>query len=66
LVFGSPVLPRATAASKLGEHSQYKFYAQYFPGQSPRTVADKHYVRPSDKEFFEALAWLEGALGLKK
>jgi hypothetical protein len=29
------------------------------------TVADKHYVRPSDREFFEALAWLEGALGLK-
>jgi hypothetical protein len=50
----------------LGEHSQYKFYAQYFLGQSPPTVADKHYVRPSDREFFEALAWLEGALALKK
>ncbi len=61
----APKALRATAASKLGEHSQYKFYAQYFLGQSPRTVADKHYVKPADKEFFEALAWLEGALALK-
>lgn len=58
-----PKALRATAATMLGEHSQYKFYAQYFLGQSPRTIADKHYVRPSDNEFFEALAWLEKALG---
>ncbi len=27
---------------------------------SPRTVADRHYVIPSDKEFFESLDWLRG------
>jgi integrase len=32
---------RTTAATKLGEHKEYKFYAQYFLGQSPKTVADK-------------------------
>jgi integrase len=61
----APKALRATAASKLGEHPRYKFYAQYFLGQSPRTVADKHYVKPNDVEFFAALAWLEGALGLR-
>jgi hypothetical protein len=60
-----PKALRATAATRLGEHAHYKFYAQYFLGQSPRTVADKHYVRPSDTEFFEALAWLEKILGFK-
>jgi len=56
---------RATGASKLAEHPQYKYFSQYYLGHSPRTVAEKHYVRPTDKEFFEALAWLEGALGLR-
>jgi integrase len=55
---------RATAASKLAEHKDYKFYVQYFLGHSPRTVADKHYVVPSRREFDEAVAWLETALGI--
>jgi hypothetical protein len=59
----APKALRATAASKLGEHPAYKFYAQYFLGQSPRGVVNAHYVRPNDAEFFEALVWLEGALG---
>lgn len=61
----SPRALRATAATMLAEHPQYKFYAQYFLGQSPRSIADKHYVKPSDAEFFKALAWLEKALGFK-
>jgi hypothetical protein len=28
-------------------------------------VADKHYVVPSEREFFEALKWLEGELKLE-
>ena len=59
---GSPKELRATASTKLGEHPTYKFYAQYFLGQAPRTVAERHYVKPSDKEFFEALGWLRGEL----
>ncbi len=59
-----PKALRATAATKMGEHPTYKFYAQYFLGHSPRGIAEKHYVKPSEKEFFQALAWLEKALGL--
>jgi hypothetical protein len=55
---------RATAASKLAEHGQYKYWVDYFLGHSPRTIAQQHYVRPTDAEFFEALAWLGGQLGL--
>jgi integrase len=53
---------RATSASKLGEHPSYKFYTQYFLGHSPRSIAEKHYAKPTDGEFFKALEWLEGAL----
>ena len=49
---------RKTSASMLGQHPQYKFYANHFLADSPRTVADRHYVVPSDEEFFEALDWL--------
>lgn len=49
---------RKTSASLLGEHPQYKFYTTYFLADSPRHMSDKHYVRPSDNEFFDALAWL--------
>lgn len=64
-VNGSVKQLRATAATKLGSHRDYKSYAPYFLGHSPRTVADKHYVVPHEEEFFAALAWLETALGLK-
>ncbi len=51
---------RKTSASLLGQHPQYKFYANHFLADSPRTVADRHYVTPSDEEFFLALDWLRG------
>jgi integrase len=51
---------RKTSASLLGQHPLYKFYANHFLADSPRTVADRHYVVPSDAEFFLALDWLRG------
>jgi integrase len=51
---------RKTSASLLARHPQYKFYANHFLADSPRTVADRHYVTPSDDEFFQALDWLRG------
>lgn len=54
----SPKQLRATGASKLAEHPQYKFYTVYFLGHSPRGIVEKHYVKPTDREFFEALDWL--------
>ena len=49
---------RLTASTLLASHKNYKFYAQYFLGQMPDNVADKHYVVPNQKEFDRALAWL--------
>jgi integrase len=53
---------RKTASTKLGDHSLFKFYAGYFLGHSPRSVDEKSYVKPSDREFFEACDWLRTAL----
>ena len=53
---------RKTSASMLGRHAQYKFYANHFLADSPRSVADRHYVVPSDEEFSSALSWLRGEL----
>lgn len=53
---------RKTAASILGQHPQYKFYANHFLADSPRAVADRHYVIPSEAEFFAALDWLRGQI----
>jgi integrase len=53
---------RKTSASLLGQHPHYKFYANHFLADSPRTVADRHYVIPSDEEFFRALDWLRAQI----
>jgi integrase len=53
---------RKTSASLLGEHPQYKFYATHFLADSPKHMTEKHYVKPSEAEFFEALEWLRGRL----
>lgn len=58
----SPKQFRATPATVLATHPQYKFYCQHFLAHSGQTIADKHYVRPSEDEFFEAIAWLETAI----
>lgn len=53
---------RKTSSTLLGEHPQYKFYTTYFLADSPKGMSEKHYTRPSDAEFFEALDWLRGRL----
>ena len=53
---------RKTSASKLGEHPEYARYAQHFLGHAPTTVADRHYVRPSQEQFGKALPWLRREL----
>ncbi len=53
---------RKTSASLLGQHPQFKFYANYFLADSPRGMADRHYVTPSNEEFFRALDWLREIL----
>jgi len=56
-------LLRKTSASLLGEHPEFRAYAQYFLGHAPQTLADCHYVKPSTPEFDRALAWLRGRYG---
>ena len=57
---------RKTSATLLGSHPQYKFYSLHFLADSPRNVADRHYVRPSEEEFTRSLDWLRGeVLGTK-
>lgn len=51
---------RKTSASLLAQHPSFKFYANHFLADSPKSVADRHYVVPSDAEFFDALDWLRG------
>lgn len=52
------MLIRKTSSTMLGDHKDYKFYAQYFLAQAPETTADGHYVRPSETEFKAACEWL--------
>jgi integrase len=53
---------RKTSATILGSHPHYKFYGNHFLADSPKTIADKHYITPNDAEFFEALDWLRGQI----
>ncbi len=53
---------RKTSATILGQHPHFKFYANHFLADSPKSIADKHYVVASDAEFFLALDWLRGEI----
>jgi integrase len=57
-------LLRKTSASELASHSVYGAYVQYFLAHSPKGVADRHYIKPDDAQFFEALDWLRKRYGL--
>ena len=54
----TPKRIRKTSATEIGNSKEYARYAQYFLGQSPESVADTHYVRPSEQQFKECLQWL--------
>jgi integrase len=53
-------LLRKTSASELASHPVYGAYVQYFLAHSPKGVADRHYIKPDDDQFFKALDWLRG------
>ena len=55
---------RSTSSTLIEDHLQYGRYAQYFLGQAPRSVAEKHYVKPSQKNFDRALIWLGQQYGI--
>jgi integrase len=49
---------RKTSASILHGHNSYSRYVQHFLGHVGRTVADRNYVTPSQKQFDKAIRWL--------
>lgn len=51
-------LIRKTSASLLDSHEYWGRYAAHFLGHSPRSIADRHYVRPSVEQFDRAVIWL--------
>jgi hypothetical protein len=54
---------RKLGACLLENHLDYGRYATYFLWHSPRTVAEKSYVRPSQQLFDEAVLWVGYQLG---
>ena len=53
---------RKTSASHLASHKDYKYYVDYFLANSPKGIAQRHYINPTDDEFFAALDWLRGEI----
>lgn len=51
-------LLRKTSSSMLEDHLEYGRYALHFLADSPKGMAAKHYVKPSQKQFDAALEWL--------
>ncbi|WP_149499228.1 tyrosine-type recombinase/integrase [Roseiconus lacunae] len=49
---------RKTASTKLA--SKYPDLVELFLGHAPKTVADRHYAKPSQERFDKALDWLRG------
>lgn len=54
---------RKLGATLLEGHPVYGRFVQHFLGQSPRTVAQRHYATPSPELFDEAVEWLGKQLG---
>ncbi len=57
---------RKLGATLLGSHKDYGRFSSYFLGHSPRTLADRFYVAPSQELFDEAVMWLGQQLGQVK
>ncbi|MEC8338394.1 MAG: hypothetical protein VXZ84_09650 [Planctomycetota bacterium] len=55
-------LLRKTGASMLGEHDTHARFCEMYLAHSPKSIADRHYVTPSQKQFDAAIAWLRTAL----
>ncbi len=55
---------RKTSPSSL-ENSEYASCARWFGGWSPRSVADRHYIRPPQDLFDRAVRWLGEDYGVE-
>lgn len=55
---------RSIGSTVIGDHKDYGRYASHYLGQSPMTIADRHYVAPSPALFDEILLYVGKELGL--
>lgn len=53
---------RSISATMIEKHEAYGRYKTHFLGQSPKTIADKHYAAPSSELFDRIMEWLRGEL----
>jgi integrase len=56
---------RKTSPSRL-EDSEYATCSRWFGGWSPKSVADKNYIRPPQEMFDKAVRWLAISYGIEK
>jgi hypothetical protein len=49
---------RKTSGTHLGSDHRYEKLADHFLGESPRSIADKHYVAVNARRFADAVTWL--------
>jgi integrase len=54
---------RKTSASLLETRPEYRGFSTLFLGHAPQTIADRHYVRPPQDLFDQAVLWLGEQLG---
>ena len=55
---------RSGGATLLGSHPEFGRYANHYLADSPRSIADKHYVQPDQKRFDAAIEWLGEQLNI--
>jgi hypothetical protein len=56
---------RKTSATLLGSHPGFGKYVQFFLGQAPKTIAESHYDKPTQKRFDSAIRWLGKQYGIE-
>ena len=49
---------RKAGATLIGNHKEHSRFAEYYLADTPNSVTDRHYVRPSEEQFRECLQWL--------
>lgn len=57
---------RKTSATLIYNCPDYGRYAEHFLGESPRSIASKHYTKPTANEFDACLAWLGKQYGFAR
>lgn len=55
---------RKTSAQLLSTHQVHRHVVQYFLAHAPKTIAERHYIKPTFEQMSAALSWLGEEYGL--